>query len=322
MRTERIKLYENREDVTLTTYILQDSPELLAGKKRPAIIICPGGGYFNCSDREAEPVALKFASMGYHTFVLRYSTYCEGSGKFPDIMNELEIHENSKYPNAMREIGLSMLIIREKAEEWQVDTERIAICGFSAGAHNTAMYATHWHENVICEYFREEKEKFRPAAVILGYTLSDYVYMRDAMEYYSPMDKAFFKASIKAYLGETDPSEEALVKVSPARSVTKDTPPMFLWATSEDSLVPVQHTIRMSYALAEKKIPFEMHIFEEGPHGLALSTQASAESKSQIYPDAAKWSDLAGCWLEKRFALPLPEKSSYEEMLEKGQING
>lgn len=320
MKTEVIKLYEQREDVTLTTYILQDSPELLAGKKRPAIIICPGGGYFNCSDREAEPVALKFASMGYHAFVLRYSTYCEGSGVFPDIMNGIEVNRNSQYPNAMREIGKSMLIIREHAEEWLVDTDRIAVCGFSAGAHNTAMYATHWQEDVISQYFKEEKEKFRPAAVILGYTLSDYIYMRDVMKDYGPMDKAFFKASIIAYLGKEDPSEEELDKVSPARHISEYTPPTFLWATSEDTLVPVQHTIRMSYALAEKKVPFEMHIFEKGPHGLALSTQASAESMSQIYPDAAKWADLACCWLEKRFALPLPEKSSFEEMMEKGLI--
>ena len=64
MKTEVIKLYENREDVTLTTYVLQDSPEMLAGGKRPAILICPGGGYMGCSDREAEPIAMKFASMG------------------------------------------------------------------------------------------------------------------------------------------------------------------------------------------------------------------------------------------------------------------
>ena len=73
MKTEIIKLYDNRSDVTLTTYVLQDSPEMLDGKTRPAILICPGGAYINCSDREAEPVAMKFASMGYHTFVLRYS---------------------------------------------------------------------------------------------------------------------------------------------------------------------------------------------------------------------------------------------------------
>jgi len=315
MKTEIIKLYENREDVILTTYILQDSPELLSGKKRPAIIICPGGGYFNCSDREAEPVAIRFASMGYHTFVLRYSTYCEGSGIFPDIMNGIELNKNSQYPNAMREIGKTMLILREHAQEWLVDTDRIAVCGFSAGAHNAAMYATNWHEDIINEYFQEEKKKFCPAAVILGYTLSDYVYMKEAIEKYIPMDKAFFNASIKAYLGTENPCEEILDKVSPARHVTEYTPPTFLWATAQDNLVPVQHSLRMSYALAEKKIPFEMHIFEEGPHGLSLSTQASAQSKSQIYKDAAKWTELAGCWLEKRFALPLSEKSSFEELL-------
>ena len=66
VKSKTILLYEGRGDVSLTTYVLQDSPELLAGKRRPAILICPGGGYFNCSDREAEPIALRFAAMGYH----------------------------------------------------------------------------------------------------------------------------------------------------------------------------------------------------------------------------------------------------------------
>ncbi|WP_278281603.1 prolyl oligopeptidase family serine peptidase [Clostridium puniceum] len=67
-------------------------------------------------------------------------------------------------------------------------------------------------------------------------------------------------------------------------NVTENTPPMFLWATSEDSLVPVQHTIRMANAPADKNIPFEVHIFKKGPHGLSLCNQATAQAKSQIYP--------------------------------------
>ena len=94
--------------------------------------------------------------------------------------------------------------------------------------------------------------------------------------------------------------------------------PTFLWATSEDALVPVQHSLIMARALAESNIPFELHVFEQGPHGLGTADQAGAEAKSQIYPDAAKLVELAGCWLEKRFALPLAEKSKFEEMLEKG----
>ena len=144
--------------------------------------------------------------------------------------------------------------------------------------------------------------------------------MRDNTEKRSPMDVAFFKASNTAFLGTGEPSEELLDEVSPARHVTENTPPMYLWATASDELVPVQHSLRMANALADHNIPFELHVFEEGPHGLALATQACAASKSQVYPDAAKWADLAGCWLEKRFAFDLPEKSPFEEMMEKGLI--
>ena len=317
MKTEIIKIYDNRDDVTLTTYILQDSPEMLAGKTRPAILICPGGAYLNCSDREAEPIAMKFASMGYHTFVLRYSVYCEGGKEFADISKPITVKAHCKYPIPMREIGKSMLIIREHANEWFVDTERIALCGFSAGAHNVAMYATNWHKNIISEYFNKDKENFRPAAIILGYTLSDYIFMRDNFTKAAPTDIMLFKASITALLGTDTPSEELLDEVSPAKQVTENMPPTYLWATANDELVPVQHSLLLAYALAEHNIPFELHIFEEGMHGLALATQATAASKKQIQSDAAKWADLAGCWLEKRFAFTLPDKTHFEEMIEK-----
>ena len=318
MNTEIIRLYENRSDVTLTTYVLQDSPEMLNGKTRPGILICPGGAYMSCTDREAEPVALKFASLGYHAFVLRYSTYGEGTTGLPDLSKPLPLKAHCQYPNPMREIAKSMLILHEHAVEWCLDTKRIAICGFSAGAHNAAMYVTNWHTDLISDYFHEEKEKFRPAAAIFGYMLSDYLYMKKATQAASPMDAVFFAASNTAFLGDPNPSDDLLEKASPARNVTENMPATFLWATAADEQVPVQNTIRMAHALADHKIPFELHVFEEGPHALSLADQASAEAKSQIYPDAAKWAELAGCWLQKRFSLPLPEKSSFEMMLENG----
>ena len=81
MKSEVIYLYKDRTDVTLTTYVLDDSREMLNGGKRPAVLICPGGAYLSCSDREGEPVAMAFAAMGYHAFVLRYSTYGEEAFK-------------------------------------------------------------------------------------------------------------------------------------------------------------------------------------------------------------------------------------------------
>lgn len=316
MKHEVIRLYDNREDVTLTTYVLADSPEMLDGKCRPAILICPGGAYLNCSDREAEPIAMKFAAMGYHTFVLRYSTYNQGKQDFPVPGKKIPVKEHCIHPMPMREIGHAMLIIREHATEWLVDENRIAICGFSAGAHNCAMYATHWHEPVISDYFKRDRENFRPAAVILGYTLSDYVYMnRNTMD--DPMARDMFDMSNTAFLGGPTTDEAKLTEVSPARNVTENTPPTFLWATAADELVPVQHTILMARALADKKIPFEVHIFEEGPHGLSTAMQASAGAKSEMNPDAAKWIDLCDAWLMKRFAFDLPDYTPFQEMLMK-----
>lgn len=315
MKIEKIGLYEDRQDVTLTGYILDDSPELLNGKVRPAILICPGGGYFNCSNREAEPIAVRFAAMGYHAFVLRYSVYNEGAGGFVDLSRPLEPKPRLQYPVPMLEIGRAMLLIREHAGEWLVDTDRIALCGFSAGGHNAAMFAAKWHTPMIVDALGGHSEQFRPAALILGYPLTDYVYRNDTVDSCSPMNAAFFDASNTAYAGAPRPERALLEELSPAWNVTEHMPPTYIWATAADDLVPVQHSIRLAHALADHKIPFELHIFEEGPHGLSLADQASAGARSQIYPETAKWVPLASAWLEKRFALTLPQLTDFERMM-------
>lgn len=297
---ETIYLYEGRTDVTLTTYVLSDSGEILAGKKRPAVLICPGGAYLACSDREAEPIAMAFATMGYHAFVLRYSVY--GGEAFDNHFVGMIPREECRYPAPMQEIGLAMFYIKEHAQEWLVDADKVAICGFSAGAHNCAMYATHWHMPVITDFLGKDKELFRPAACILAYCISDYVYMKEHADRHIGARELFDAANL-SYLGSKEVSKEQLMEVSPARFVTAETPPTFLWATAEDEVVPVQHSIRMAHALADEGVPFELHIFEEGRHGLSLATQASSNCKAQINPDAAKWVGLAEAWLHKRFSI-------------------
>lgn len=314
MLTRKLYLIEGRTDVSLTTYVLDDSKEMLNGRKRPAVLICPGGAYLNCSDREGEPVAMRFASMGYHAFVLRYSVY---TGKNPEFNpwaggGAMPVNEDSIHPAPMRDIARAFLTIREHADEWLVDVDRIAICGFSAGAHNCAMYSVYWQTPLIGEYFGKAPEMFKPAATILAYTLSDYVYMRELLPLMDEMGKGLFHMANIAFTGVPEPDEATLHAISPARLVSEHTPPMFLWSTAADSLVPIEHSLRMAQGLAQKNIPFEMHIFEEGPHGLSLADQSTASVQSYIDPNAAKWAGLVEAWLLKRFAIEFPAKNIWD----------
>ncbi|WP_162012219.1 alpha/beta hydrolase [Streptococcus sp. S784/96/1] len=311
MLVKKIQLDDNNPNVTLTTYILDDSSELLNGKKRPAIIICPGGAYLNCSDREGEPVALRFAAMGYHAFVLRYNVFMTESDDFSVVFEgkHLEKRDYSIYPAAIRDIAKAFVTIHDHADEWLVDTDKIAICGFSAGGHNVLNYAVHYDKAVITDVF--DSEKVKPAAVIAGYPLSDYVYMKEFLKTQDDMAKNLFRIGNLSLFGKEEPTEEELAKLSPNRLVTQTTPPTFLWATAGDRLVPVGHTTRMATALADAGVPFEVHIYAEGNHGLALATQATAKAKTELNSIAAEWITSADIWLQKRFALPLEEKSRW-----------
>ena len=306
MKTEVFKLLEGRDDVTLTSYILDNSSELNNGEKRPAVVICPGGAYLCCSDREGEPVAMAFLRMGYNAFVLRYSIAYDGSKPYweTDFAHQ-EINPDKMYPTQMREIGLAFKLIAAHADEWLIDTEKIAICGFSAGAHNCAMYSTHWSKPVITDYVKADKEDLRPAACILGYPLTDYIYMYEKTKD-DPNAADFFAVSNRLVLGENWEDEKLLLDMSPARLVDSDTPATFIWSTAADGLVPVEHSIIYANALAEKKIPFEVHIYQDGDHGMSLcdqSTASRAAYSAQTDSIAKCWIDHCSDWLEKKFGL-------------------
>lgn len=304
MKTEVIKLYSDREDVTLTTYILDNSEEMLNGIKRPLVLICPGGAYLGCSDREGEPVALRFNAMGYHAAVLRYSTYF--NGKLPAVTPQsktLPMPEKERtHPAPVREIAMAMKILADNCEQWFIDAKRIAICGFSAGSHNCAMYATHWNRPVVTDYMSCDKEILRPAAVILSYPLTDFALLKEMCE--TRGDRELYHICSTAFLGEFDADDATLAEVSPAKHVTRDTPPTFIWSTANDALVPIRQSLAMAQALSTAKVPYALHIFESGPHGLSLADQASATPKGALQnEDAAQWMPLCEKWLYKRFAI-------------------
>jgi acetyl esterase/lipase len=227
----------------------------------------------------------------------------------------MPVNPNSIHPNPVRDIGKAFLTIRTYADAWLVDMDKIAICGFSAGGHNCAMYSVYWDKPLITEHFNEGAAKFRPAAVILGYALSDY-HLTVKQEHDNEIAAGIRRAAAIALLGTAEPNEALLTEVSPARHISDTTPPTFIWATVADALVPAEHSTRLATALAAAGVPFEIHLFEEGQHGLSLANEATAGSQLDIDVNAAQWVQLAEAWLKKRFTPSLPAQPLWMQELE------
>ncbi len=298
MKTETIYLYEDRKDVTLTAYLLEDSPEIAMSGKRPAVIINPGGAYVILSDREAEPIAMRFAAMGFQTFVLRYSVMNSGNNKWPEDVSKLpEVKEEVLYPAPVLELGKAVLLVKEHAEQWSVDTEKVGICGFSAGGHNAAMYASVWFSDLLTENLHTTEEMLKPAFCIAGYPFIDW-----ELQYNLEMDEIIrnsYKWMYIDYFGTPDPSVEKMRTCSPNYLISEKTVPTFIWNTSTDKSVDPRHSLHLMEAMIAKNIPCEYHMFGEGPHGLALADESTKQNENDINDVVAKWIPLAEKWVRK-----------------------
>ncbi len=253
---------------TLTTYIPYDSlavqrNDAVNSRKRAAILICPGGGYSGCSPREAEPIALHFCNAGFSAFVL---DYCVAP---------------NRYPEGLKDVSNAIKIIRENAEEWAIDSDKIVVCGFSAGGHLAASIGTLW--NTESEIKCENGEN-KPNALILAYPVIMWG------------DKAH-KGSFYNLLGENLEDSE-YDKMSLEKRVNKDTPPSFIWHTFEDNVVPVENALSFANALRQNDIPFELHIYPKGGHGYSLATKEVSDSPNL---HIAGWAGLAVEWLNDLF---------------------
>lgn len=231
------------DGATLTAYLLDASPEMPNASVRPAILICPGGAYRVCSDREAEPIAMAFLAEGYHAFVLRYS-----------------LNENAAFPHPLNDAEEALERIRLNSVEWGVDPNRVAACGFSAGGHLAAALGA--------------MGRVRPNALILGYPC------------------------ILEAMGGILPAPVPAVDVA----VDASTPPTFLFHTFSDTLVPVGNSLAMASALERAKVPFEIHVFQNGAHGLSLAKPSTSGGlRTMKDGDAAQWFGLCVAWLKNVF---------------------
>lgn len=236
MIIENIILHDD-PNVTLTAYIQTPSEEMKATRIKPGMLILPGGGYQFCSDREAEVIALSYLKEGYQCFILNYS-----------------LNEKSNYPQPLMDSELALGLIRKNKDKWHLDPDKIAVIGFSAGAHLGTMLATSGKE--------------RPNALIVGYP-------------------AYFPISEIDY-------------DYPLPIVDDLTPDTFIFHTYSDDFVPVKNALYLAKSLDELKIPFEIHVFRDGGHGLSLGNRLVLEGfEDSMMRHYATWFRLSVEWLDR-----------------------
>lgn len=230
----------------------------------PCMLICPGGGYGGVSPREGAPISLNFVSEGYQVFVLRYSVkpHC--------------------FPQQLREVAAAMEIISDHAEEWECDINNVSIMGFSAGGHLAAQYSNRYNCPEVRELFPDSKPVHRS---ILCYPVitADPNYRHNG--------------SITHFVGHetTDPFEKGC---GCEHLVTENTPPTFLWHTAEDTCVPVENSLIYAKALRDHKVPFELHIYPYGYHGLATVDTFTNPELDEKIARAHAWLDDCKKWLK------------------------
>ena len=235
---------------TLDAYVLDGT------RTRDAVLICPGGGYRCISPREAEPVALQFNAAGYHAFVLRYSV------------------DPRRHPQPLLDAARALALIRDRAEEWKLRPDRVAACGFSAGAHLAASLGVRWEECYVQE---------RPSALILCYPVIS-------------SGEFAHRGSFERLLGP-EAGPELRKRASLELRVDEKTPPTFLWHTFDDESVPLENSLLFAQALRSKGRPFELHVYPRGAHGLSLATPETDEGGTPPDPHVATWMGLCLEWL-------------------------
>ena len=226
-----------------------------------AIVICPGGGYSHLSEvKEGSDVAKWLNSLGISAFVLKYRL-------------GMRYHAPSQLLDAAR----ALRTVRARAKEWSIDPARIGILGFSAGGHLASTLGTHFDQGKPADKDELERVSSRPDLMVLIYPV---ITMGD-----------FAHKGSRSYLFGENPSADLIKLYSNELQVTRNTPPTFLAHSAADPGVPVENSMIFADALRKAGVPFEIHLYEQGPHGFGLAPTNST---------LATWTELCANWLAIR----------------------
>ena len=254
----------------LQCWIPDRLPALGADRRRPAVLILPGGGYEHVSTREGEPVALRFAARGYAAFVLQYSC-----GPHP-------------FPVALREAAMAMRFIRENADRFALRADRVAAIGFSAGGHLCGCLGTLFDGAEISGI--GAAAQLRPDILGLCY----------------PVAVSWGRTHEGSFQNLTFGDPVLRQRLSLEKLVRADMPPVFLWHTRQDVSVPCRNSLLLAAALEEQNVPFALHIYHKGPHGLSVAdeTAYSVGAVPTISGDVPGWVDaMQGFFREFDFCI-------------------
>lgn len=223
---------------TLTPYL--PAKELATGA---AIVICPGGGYGGLAGHEGQDYALFLNRAGITCFVLKYRLGSHGY----------------RHPVMLQDAARAVRWVRANAETYAVDPVRVGIMGSSAGGHLASTLMTHFESGNPQAQDPVERQSSRPDLGILCYPVIT-------------MESFGHAGSRRNLLGEF-PTAEQIRLLSNEQQVSPGTPPTFIWHTGEDQAVPVRNALEFAAALDRHRVPFDLHIYQNGKHGIGLGTK-------------------------------------------------
>lgn len=285
---KHLTYYLNDEKTArLDCFLHEASREMPYRTECPAVVVCPGGGYSMCSDREAEPVAFKYFAAGFHAFVFRYS-----------------VGEAAKYPTPLTELCRALKLIRENAQEWDLIPNKIAVCGFSAGGHLVASLGVHWNDEDIKELSDCKNGENKPNLMILGYPVITNSYLN--------------RGAIKRLAGDND-VDEIRKQTALQNHVSADTPPAFIFHGFADSVVPVRDSLVFAAALESQNIPVELHIYSHKFHGFSLADDITSTEPDFI---SQSWMPLSIAWLKRNFSGVEPGHREDRKVYNDGDLDG